>query len=111
MAEEQILVVPTALFRDLGYFQGFSPEIDRYLPRLLEADEDALVEAPVGNRPGPGQHEPQKDGQVVIKGVVMVDEDRCFGCQYQNGNMDIFLPQLPANRQAVFFGQHDIQNN
>jgi predicted NUDIX family phosphoesterase len=38
VAEEQILVVPTSLFHDLGYFQGFSSDITRYLPRLLEGD-------------------------------------------------------------------------
>ena len=38
VAEEKILVVPTALFRDLGYFQGFAADVDRYLPRLLEGD-------------------------------------------------------------------------
>jgi predicted NUDIX family phosphoesterase len=38
VAEEQILVVPTSLFHDLGYFQGFSDDIGRYLPRLLEGD-------------------------------------------------------------------------
>jgi predicted NUDIX family phosphoesterase len=38
VAEEQILVVPTSLFHDLGYFQGFSDDISRYLPRLLEGD-------------------------------------------------------------------------
>jgi predicted NUDIX family phosphoesterase len=38
VAEEQILVVPTSLFHDLGYFQGFSADVDRYLPRLLEGD-------------------------------------------------------------------------
>jgi predicted NUDIX family phosphoesterase len=38
VAEEQILVVPTSLFHDLGYFQGFSSDIARYLPRLLEGD-------------------------------------------------------------------------
>ena len=30
VAEEKILVVPTKLFPDLGYFQGFSRDIDRY---------------------------------------------------------------------------------
>jgi predicted NUDIX family phosphoesterase len=35
VAEEKILVVPTQLFRDLGYFQGFSREIDSYWPRLV----------------------------------------------------------------------------
>jgi predicted NUDIX family phosphoesterase len=32
---EQILVVPTELFRRLGYFQGFSGDVDRYLGELL----------------------------------------------------------------------------
>lgn len=39
VAEEKVLVVPTALFRELGHFQGFSTEIDRYLPRLLEGNQ------------------------------------------------------------------------
>jgi predicted NUDIX family phosphoesterase len=32
---EQVLVVPTELFRRLGYFQGFSADADRYLAELL----------------------------------------------------------------------------
>jgi predicted NUDIX family phosphoesterase len=32
---EHVLVVPTELFRSLGYFQGFSGEVDRYLAELL----------------------------------------------------------------------------
>ncbi len=32
---ERILVVPTELFHRLGYFQGFSCEIDRYLDELF----------------------------------------------------------------------------
>jgi predicted NUDIX family phosphoesterase len=32
---EQVLVVPTELFRRLGYFQGFCAETDRYLAELL----------------------------------------------------------------------------
>lgn len=39
VAEEKVLVVPTGLFRELGYFQGFSTEVDRYLPRLLEGNQ------------------------------------------------------------------------
>jgi predicted NUDIX family phosphoesterase len=38
VAEEQILVVPTSMFHDLGYFQGFSADVDRYLPQLLTGD-------------------------------------------------------------------------
>ena len=39
VATEKVLVVPTALFRELGYFQGFSAEVGQYLPRLLEGNE------------------------------------------------------------------------
>jgi predicted NUDIX family phosphoesterase len=39
VAEEQILVVPTTLFHELGYFQGFTADVGRYLPRLLEGDQ------------------------------------------------------------------------
>lgn len=34
---EHILVVPTELFHQLGHFQGFSPDIERYLSTLLDA--------------------------------------------------------------------------
>ncbi len=34
-ATEQVLVVPTELFRRLGYFQGFTTEVSRYLEELL----------------------------------------------------------------------------
>jgi predicted NUDIX family phosphoesterase len=33
---EHILVVPTMLFHELGYFQGFSSDVDRYLKTLLD---------------------------------------------------------------------------
>ena len=35
--EEQILVVPAQLFRELGYFQGFNPDAQRYRSILLDA--------------------------------------------------------------------------
>jgi predicted NUDIX family phosphoesterase len=36
VAVEQILVVPTAVFHELGHFQGFSADVGRYLPQLLD---------------------------------------------------------------------------
>ncbi len=36
VAEERVLVVPTPAFHALGHFQGFSADIDRYFPALLE---------------------------------------------------------------------------
>lgn len=38
VVEERILVVPTSRFHELGYFQGFSREIDRYWPQLVTGD-------------------------------------------------------------------------
>lgn len=38
VAEEKVLVVPTSLFRELGYFQGFSDKVDLYMPQLFEGD-------------------------------------------------------------------------
>lgn len=35
---EQVLVVPTALFHDLGYFQGFTREVDKYLDELFSPE-------------------------------------------------------------------------
>lgn len=37
-AEEQVLVVPTSRFHELGRFQGFCRDVDAYLPALLQAD-------------------------------------------------------------------------
>ena len=42
---EQVLVVPTDLFHRLGYFQGFSAEIDRYLETLLSPTATCYREA------------------------------------------------------------------
>jgi predicted NUDIX family phosphoesterase len=38
VAEEKILVIPTSLFHKLGYFQGFTADVGRYLPQLLEGE-------------------------------------------------------------------------
>ena len=32
---ERVLVVPTEVFHGLGHFQGFSGDVERYLPELL----------------------------------------------------------------------------
>lgn len=36
--EEEVLVIPTAYFHELGYFQGFSHEVARYLPHVFRED-------------------------------------------------------------------------
>ena len=39
---ECVLVVPTELFHDLGHFQGFSGDIERYLGALLECVQSSF---------------------------------------------------------------------
>jgi predicted NUDIX family phosphoesterase len=39
VAEERVLVVPASRFHLLGHFQGFSADMERYLPTLLEGDD------------------------------------------------------------------------
>ena len=36
---EHVLVVPTSLFHEIGHFQGFCPDIDVYLERLLDPEQ------------------------------------------------------------------------
>lgn len=36
---EKVLVVPTALFHELGHFQGFSPDVERYFEPLVESPQ------------------------------------------------------------------------
>lgn len=44
--EEQILVTPTRLFHELGHFQGFSTDADRYLPTLLSPQNNEFRSRP-----------------------------------------------------------------
>ncbi len=46
VVEEQILVTPTRLFHELGHFQGFSTEADRYLPTLLAPENNEFRSRP-----------------------------------------------------------------
>jgi predicted NUDIX family phosphoesterase len=41
--DEEVLVVPTAQFHALGYFQGFSSQADRYLTALLQPQHLAFL--------------------------------------------------------------------
>jgi predicted NUDIX family phosphoesterase len=35
---EQVLVVPTSLFHDIGHFQGFCPDVEKYFDHLLNPE-------------------------------------------------------------------------
>jgi predicted NUDIX family phosphoesterase len=39
VAQEQVLVVPTEVFHELGHFQGFSTDVQQYLAPLLASEQ------------------------------------------------------------------------
>ena len=41
-ADENVLVFPRSLFEQLGAFQGFSADVDRYLPAILEKKNNSF---------------------------------------------------------------------
>lgn len=58
VAVEQILVVPTERFRQLGYFQGFCSDIDRYLEPLFAREH-------ISYRPRPQMEEDPSFKQLI----------------------------------------------
>ncbi len=46
IATEHILVVPTSLFHSLGYFQGFSTDVERYFKTLLSPEHTSYQPRP-----------------------------------------------------------------
>jgi len=42
-ADEKVLVFPRSLFEQLGVFQGFNPNVNRYLPAILEAKNNSFM--------------------------------------------------------------------
>ena len=43
---EHVLVIPRSLFDQLGSFQGFQPEVERYLPAMLDTANNFFMERP-----------------------------------------------------------------
>ncbi len=64
-ADEKVLVFPRSLFEQLGVFQGFSPEVNRYLPVILEAKNNSFMAR--------AQAETNPDFKQVIPYVVVTD--------------------------------------
>jgi len=42
VADENVLVFPRSLFEQLGVFQGFSTDVDRYLPTILDKKNNSF---------------------------------------------------------------------
>lgn len=80
VATEHVLVVPTQVFHDIGYFQGFSPATDAYLDILLRPEN-------VTFRPR-GEMEEDPNFKQLIPYVVFCyrdDNGRQFVFQYTRG--------------------------
>ncbi len=43
IADENVLVFPRSLFEQLGVFQGFNPDVNRYLPVILEKRNNSFM--------------------------------------------------------------------
>lgn len=41
--DEEVLCVPEKLIQDLGAFEGFQPQVDRYLPELLKTSNQCFL--------------------------------------------------------------------
>jgi len=81
VATEKVLVVPTSLFHELGHFQGFTHDVARYLPRLLEGDQ-------VEYRPrGQMEHDPSFKQLIPYALFRWVDDQSAVHLfQYQRGS-------------------------
>ena len=55
---EHVLVVPTQLFHDIGYIQGFTRDVEKYLDRLLDANNTSY-------RPRPDMEEDPSFKQLI----------------------------------------------
>jgi len=65
IADENVLVFPRSLFEQLGVFQGFNPEVDRYLPAILDPKNNRFLAR--------AQAETNPEFKQVIPYVVITD--------------------------------------
>jgi len=65
IADENVLVFPRSLFEQLGVFQGFNSDVNRYLPVILEPKNNSFMPR--------AQAETNPDFKQVIPYVVITD--------------------------------------
>jgi predicted NUDIX family phosphoesterase len=65
VADEKVLVFPRSLFEQLGVFQGFSADVDRYLPAILDKQNNSFQPR--------AQAETNPDFKQIIPYVVITD--------------------------------------
>jgi len=65
IADENVLVFPRSLFEQLGVFQGFNADVDRYLPTILDPKNNSFLSR--------AQAETNPDFKQIIPYVVITD--------------------------------------
>jgi predicted NUDIX family phosphoesterase len=65
VADEKVLVFPRALFERLGVFQGFSSDVNRYLPTILDKKNNSFMPRAIA--------ETNPDFKQIIPYVVVTD--------------------------------------
>jgi len=65
IADENVLVFPRSLFEQLGVFQGFNADVDRYLPTILDKKNNSFQPR--------AQAETNPDFKQIIPYVVITD--------------------------------------
>ena len=68
VADENVLVFPRSLFEQLGVFQGFNPDVDRYLPTILDIKNNNFMPR--------SQAETNPDFKQIIPYVLITDGKR-----------------------------------
>jgi len=91
---EEVLVVPTAVLREAGLFQGFSRRIEHYLPRLLDP-------AQLSYRPR-GQVEDDPSFKQIIPYVLIRHQNRFLLAQRTSRQTEKRL----HNKYSVGIGGH-----
>jgi predicted NUDIX family phosphoesterase len=64
-ADEKVLVFPRSLFEQLGVFQGFNADVDRYLPSILDKKKNSFQPR--------AQAETNPDFKQIIPYVIITD--------------------------------------
>jgi predicted NUDIX family phosphoesterase len=65
IADEKVLVFPRSLFEQLGVFQGFNADVDRYLPAILDKKNNSFQPR--------AQAETNPDFKQIIPYVIITD--------------------------------------
>jgi predicted NUDIX family phosphoesterase len=91
---EHILVVPTLLFHEIGYFQGFCADVDRYLRTLLDP-------AHTSYRPRP-EMEQDPSYKQLIPYCIFQFEDKVFHYRRGKGQGEARL----HSKRSIGIGGH-----